>query len=111
MNPHVRRIADHCVKTADLHDCWKLCIPIKGVDPVAILVFKQADLFVLVKVRTDEGVAAFDIVTQIRQRAFAPHLELARQRILVFSFEDLEQEAELGHFHGLAIDVHAVNIV
>src|SRR3989442_11751365 len=65
------RIPDHRIKTAGLHNFREtiLVSPIEDIDPVFLIVGQQWKFGLLVKIRTDEGVSAFDVIAQLRQGA------------------------------------------
>jgi len=91
-------------------DLWKLGVPIENVNAVALLVVEQGHLLLLVEIRADEGVAAFDVVAEVGQgvpeRAGRWSGASARSRLPA-----LEEQGELGHFHRLGVNVHAVDVV
>ena len=84
--------------------------PIERIDPVALLVVQQAQLLPIVKFRPDERVAALDVARQVGQGALLEQAELAAQGLLALAFQHLQQQRQLGHFHGLRVDVHAVDV-
>lgn len=51
--------------------------PVKDVDPVAVFVVQEVHLLILVEVRANEGIAAFDVVAEIGEGSLAPDFELA----------------------------------
>jgi len=108
---YIRRIADHRVKPAFLHDFRKFGVPIKGVDPIDFRFVKEAGLLVVVEIRSDQGVAAFDVVRQVRQDPLLKQEHLLADALLVLAFQHLEQQGQLGYLHRLMIDVHPVNVV
>ncbi len=113
LDADVGRIADHGIEAGSLayENLWKLGLPVKDVDTIPFLLIHQTQILLIVEVRADEGVAAFDVVTQIGQGAFVEHGHLAAQRILRFIFQHLEQQGELGHFHRLLVNIHAVDVI
>ncbi len=70
----------------------------------------RADLLVVVEIGADEGVAAFDVLTEVGQGAFVNELELF-EAFLGFFFEYFEEQWEFGDFDGLGVDVYAVDVV
>ena len=65
--PNVRRIPDHRVEPAGLHDPWELGVPVEDVDAVAFVVVEQAHLLAVLEVGADERVAALDVAAQVGQ--------------------------------------------
>ena len=106
-----RRISNHRVEATGFHNFRELGIPIENVDTVALFVVEEAHLLVFVKVRADEGVAAFDVVAEVGEGARAEELEVLADGFFGFTFENFQQKAQLGDFDGLAVDVHAVDVV
>jgi hypothetical protein len=85
-------------------------VPVEGVDAADVGVEESA-LLAAIEVGVNEGVAAFDVGVEVGQGAFVVELELAVDCLSVLAFKDFEQEAELGDFHGLRVNVHAVDVV
>ncbi len=62
----------------------------------------------------DEGVAALDVLIERREEGdvlFGKEFALTRESLARLAFEHLQIEGELGDFHGLRVEVHAVDIV
>jgi hypothetical protein len=69
-------------------------------------------LLSVVEVRADEGVAAFDVGTEVGEGAvFVEDLKLMFDGGAVGVFEDFEAEGEFRYFDGLGVDIDAVNVV
>ncbi len=119
LDADVRRVADDGVEATDLTGFRKpvrskhfreLRGPIEHVHPVARFVVQQAQLLSIGKLRPDERVAALDVARQVGQGALLEQAKLAAQRLLVLPFQHLQQQRQLGHLHGLRVDVHAVDV-
>ena len=85
---HIRRVADHRVKSALFHDVAKLGLPVKGIDPVHLFLIKQGHLLMVVEVRADQGIAALDVVGQIGQDPLLKKAHLPADALLVLAFQD-----------------------
>lgn len=68
-------------------------------------------MLVFVEVGADEGVTALDVVTEVGEDALALADEVALELLLGLAFEDFEEEGELGHLDGLAVDIDAVDVI
>jgi len=79
--------------------------PIEGIDAVGFFVAKQPCLPPIVIVAADERVAALDVAAQIGQDA------LGEERKLAGVLHHLEEQRQLGHFHGLRVDVDPVDVI
>ena len=67
----------------------------------------------MVKIRADEAVAALDVLRPgpARPARALKQVELPGHRYWSLPFQDLEQQGQLGHFHGLGVNVHPVDMV
>ena len=108
--PHIRRIANHGVKSARRHDLpeTRLARPIEWLDPQQVFVIPFPQIFAAEKVAADEGIAPFDVAAQIGQDRFV-HIGQAGGFVLVF--QHLQKQRELADFDGVLIEVDAVDIV
>ena len=86
--PHIRRIADDRIEAARLHDLRELGLPVERID-TAHLVFVRHELPREV-VWTNEAVAAFDILTEIGQRALMDEGKLPFEGLIAFAFEHFQ---------------------
>ena len=68
-------------------------------------------MLLLVEVRADEGIAAFDVVAEVRQSAFVEKTEDGLEALLGFAFQDFEEQRQLGRLDGLAVNVHAEDVI
>ena len=98
------------VTSSPTENFGKFRLPVEDVDAVAFLVGEQREFGLLVKIRADERVAAFDVVAQIGQRAFRKEPEDGLERLAGLAFQHFQQQRELGDFHRLRVNVHAVNV-
>jgi hypothetical protein len=73
---HIRWISDHRVEATAAQDIGELGLPVEGVDAVAFFVVEHLELAVGVEVRSDQAVAAFDVVPQVGQGAFVEEAQL-----------------------------------
>ena len=99
----VGRIADDAVEATVGEDFGESGVPVEGVDALAFVgIGGGEEGFVAgvvegVEVRADEAVAAADVVIERAER--------------LAGCSGVEPECELGDFHGLLVDVHAVDVV
>src|ERR1035438_8742259 len=107
----VGRVTDDSIETASLENLGELGVPVEDVNVVAFFVVEQGHLLLLVEVWTDEGITAFDVVTEVRQGTFVEQTEDGLKALLGLAFKDFEEERELGCLDGLAVDVHAEDVV
>ena len=101
LDADVRWIPNHGIKSTFFHDFWKFFFPVEGIDAISLLLVKEIQLFALVKIRADQGIAAFDIASQIRQGTFLEQLHLPLKGVLILSFKDFEKQAQLGDLNCL----------
>ena len=78
--------------TLSPEDLRKLLVPVEDIDAVAFVIRQQREFGLPVEIRTDERVAALDIVAQVGQRAFLKHAEHRLKALLRFPFQHFEQE-------------------
>ncbi len=64
-----------------------------------------------IEIRTNEGVAALDVMGQVGQGTLTEHAELFADRLFAFTLQHLEQQGELGDLDGLGVDIHPVDMV
>src|SRR3990172_2275714 len=93
---YVGRVADDYIKSTCLHDFGKLRLPIECVDAVHLLRIEHIYLLALlrVEIRANQGVAALDILLQVRQGSLLEEPQLLYQAALVLPLQHLEQEGE-----------------
>jgi hypothetical protein len=99
----VGRIADDAVEAAVGEDFGEGGLPVEGVDALAFVGIgggEEGAVALVVEVReigADEAVAAADVVIERAER--------------LAGGGGVEPEGEFGDFHGLLVDVHAVDVV
>ena len=72
---------------------------------------EKEHLFVVIEVRANERIAAFDVVYKVRKDALALADPVALFDLVGFAFDDLEQQGKLGNLYGLRVDVNAEDVV
>ena len=99
----VGRIADDAIETAVGEDLGEGGVPVEGVDAFALVGIgggEEGAVALVVEVReigADEAVSTADVVIERAER--------------LAGGGGMEPEGELGDFHGLLVDVHAVDVV
>ncbi len=84
--------------------------PVEDVDAVVVVVREHVGLRACVKVRRHQGVAGLDVLAQLRQDALAQQRELRAERLRGLALEQAQQQRQLGHLHGLRVDVDAEEV-
>jgi hypothetical protein len=87
------------------------CFPIKHIDAIACIVVEVEKVWLIIEVGADEGVAALDIVSEVREDALAFSDEVSLELLLGFAFEDFEKKGKLGDFDGLGVDIDTMDVV
>ena len=107
--PHIGRIADDCIEPTGLHDLRELGLPVERIDKAHLLLVRHE--LTREVVRTDEAIPALDVLAKVWQRALMHEGELPFERLIALSFQDFQQQTELGDFYGLTVNIHTVDIV
>ena len=111
---HIRRIPNHRIKPARLHDRRERGVPVEYVDSQSLLlVVEQIALRrLVVEIGADQRVAALDVASEVGQHAFAVEEPALRvDRFLRLALQHFQQQRELGHLDGLRVDVDAEDVV
>jgi hypothetical protein len=108
LDANIGWLPNDAIEPARFHRFRKFVFPIERVDAAQFaLVGKHAPRKII---RPDEAVAAFDVVVQVGQGAFLKSGQCHLQSLRAFAFQHLEQQAELGHFHRLPVNIHAKDV-
>ena len=108
--PDVGRVADHHIKPTALQDPGKLPLPVKRIDPFALLDPGQ-DRKTVVDIRSDKRVPALDVIMQARERTLRKQGQLLRYRLLALILKDLQEEGEFRHLDRLLVNIHTIDVV
>jgi len=92
-----------------IHDGLKFCFPVECIDPQFFFPFKNHALRRFVNIPSDQTISTFDVAVKIGQEPFIEKLCL--QVTFVFSLQAFQKERQSCNFHGLAVNVNAVDAV
>ncbi|MBA7548700.1 hypothetical protein ES705_41166 [subsurface metagenome] len=109
LNSHIRRIPNYCIKTPIGKYFRESIFPIKSV--YLFKLFREKVKLVVVKVISNKGISAFNIIAQIGQHSFVKEGQLLADGCLCFAFQCFEQQIQLSYFNGLCVNVNAKNVV
>src|ERR1035437_1033731 len=84
----VGRVTDDSIETASLENLGKLGVPVENVNAVAFFVVEQGHLLLLIEVRADEGIAALDVIAEVRQGTLVEQTKDGLQALLSLTFQD-----------------------
>ena len=65
--PHIWRISYDCVEAAGGHDLCEFFLPVEDIDTEPFIFIENAGESAFVKVGADEGIAAFDVASEVGQ--------------------------------------------
>lgn len=104
--PHIGRIAYHHIEPTAGENFGERLLPTERI----YLTIPSEVNFIIIIIHTYEAVAAADVLVEAGQHPLIPEGELLLYGSLGLAFEALQQEAKLGDFHGIGIDVDSVNM-
>ncbi len=96
LQEHIRWIADYGIEAAGFHDVGELGVPIKDVNTIAFFFVEEQHFRLLVKIGTDERVAAFDVAAEIGQSALVIETQLRGKGLFRLAFENFQEQRKLG---------------
>src|SRR4051812_26302573 len=89
---NVGRVANDRIKSAYFHNGGKFRSPIKDIDTESFLIIKHMYLYIIVKIRSDKRIAAFDVMYQIRQSSLVEYTKLHCQSLPRFTLKYFEKQ-------------------